>query len=67
MKRSTKRVTVDLRTIEEWRPLSIYAARNGKSLRGLVRELLDPKIQEIRKIVKIPDPEGQSSSNKTTD
>jgi len=63
MKRSKKRVTVDLRTIEEWRPLSIYAARNGKSLRGLVKEMLDPKIKEICELVKIPNPEKQSPTD----
>jgi len=48
MKRRKKRVTVDLEIVEEWRPLSIYAARNKKSLRGLVRELLEPSIKRIK-------------------
>lgn len=65
MIRKTKRVTVDLKTIEEWRPLSIYAARQGKSLRGLVREMLAPGIQEICKQIQIPDhPQVKPSDNR---
>ncbi|QDV20653.1 hypothetical protein Pan153_53290 [Gimesia panareensis] len=63
MIRKTKRVTVDLKTIEEWRPLSIYAALQGKSLRGLVREMLAPGIQEICKQIQIPDPPQVKTSD----
>ncbi|QDT94844.1 hypothetical protein [Gimesia aquarii] len=48
MKRNSKIVQVELNT-EEWLPLSRYAAKEKRSIRGIAKEQLMPLIQEAKR------------------